>query len=416
LGVELAVCPYSSQEELNAQVADIMAVSNLTPASYTVTLDGDEVGIYAYGEQVTVSSADATDVDWFYAYQSNTAQNTDKYISTGNEITFTVRGNTTLTTKSATSDSNTVKITYVNALTGRTFATDYVEAGKSFTLSAAQVVPYYTFNGYSVGNEDVGTSITVDKDTIVKANYTAVSDSPTYTILVSSVGLCGGDEQIITAKYNDEVTLVGDDDDAAYWVEMEIADDANFNADTALDDANYAKWVDYEGFDDSNAGMEKVVYYGKSYTFRANKNAIVISLTEDEYQGDVDLNLVDQSAIDENNAGINVRNDVVKSDTKFSMIGNFVLPDDCSLVETGILFTTDTTADLTLGNVGSNGIARMKSSQHTDGNQFVISINVPTSMAGATINTHYVAYLIYKDASGSQHTVYSQDVNTSVQY
>ncbi|MBQ9530432.1 MAG: hypothetical protein IJR70_00015, partial [Eubacterium sp.] len=103
---------------------------------------------------------------------------------------------------------------------------------------------------------------------------------------------------------------------------------------------------------------------------------------------------------------------------KISMIGNFTLPagESYEFVEAGMLFkatTNGTTpeADLTLGNVGTNGIARMKSSQHTSGNQFVISVNT-SKLHGVTINGIYRAYMIYTDGS-NQFVVYSDTVTAS---
>ena len=118
--------------------------------------------------------------------------------------------------------------------------------------------------------------------------------------------------------------------------------------------------------------------------------------------------MVDLAKQDENGASVVVRDDIIVKDGKFGMIGTFVLPDRCELVESGMLFTTTTTADMTLENVGTDGIARMKSSEHTVGNQFVI--NVRTTNITGNISFAYTAYFTYKDANGVQHTVYSDTV------
>ena len=85
------------------------------------------------------------------------------------------------------------------------------------------------------------------------------------------------------------------------------------------------------------------------------------------------------------------------------------------MVETGILFAANKnsseipTVDLTLGNAGTNGILRFKSTAHTPGNQYVISINTP-KIAGkkvGEVGMKWVAYMTYTDKDGNMITVYS---------
>ncbi|MGN0522225.1 MAG: hypothetical protein ACI4IQ_06265, partial [Eubacterium sp.] len=73
-------------------------------------------------------------------------------------------------------------------------------------------------------------------------------------------------------------------------------------------------------------------------------------------------------------------------------------------------------SDLTIENVGTNGIARYKSTKHTPGNQFVISINA-ASLAGKTVPMEYCSYMICRDSKGNQTTLYSPAVtHTGVQF
>ena len=106
--------------------------------------------------------------------------------------------------------------------------------------------------------------------------------------------------------------------------------------------------------------------------------------------------------------------------TKMTIVSNYVIPDGAELVEAGILFqaTRDgsvPSGDLTFGNIGKNGIVRMKSTQHTVGNQFVISpIQIRDNIKGSTINARYRAYVTYTGADGKQHTSWSKTINSAV--
>lgn len=77
------------------------------------------------------------------------------------------------------------------------------------------------------------------------------------------------------------------------------------------------------------------------------------------------------------------------------------------MVETGFLVTQDTTAtqgDLTVENVGNKGVARLKASKYTVGNQFVINIKNSAS----TKEFKYVSYLKYEDKNGNIVTTYGK--------
>ena len=165
--------------------------------------------------------------------------------------------------------------------------------------------------------------------------------------------------------------------------------------------------------------VEKVVMYGDSYSFRVCEDVYVIPYSEDEFNEAVEAGLIEGVSATEKAAVY--ANDKILDETggqKISMIGNFTLPENCELVETGMLFkaTTNGTvpeADLSLANAGTNGIARMKSSSHTAGNQFVISVNTKKFIGTNTaINVICKGYLIYTDGA-EQYIVYSNNVTGS---
>ena len=62
-----------------------------------------------------------------------------------------------------------------------------------------------------------------------------------------------------------------------------------------------------------------------------------------------------------------------------------------------------------------NGIKRVKSTSHTAGNQYVVSVNSP-SLIGKTVGEvgiKWVAYLVYTDPNGNLVTVYSDPTTPS---
>lgn len=387
-GISVSGVKYANQAELDAEVTNIL--TSVTPQQYTVTVDGVEVATVDYGTEYTAVSPNGEKVDWYYAYKSNTSENTAKYYTTDYRITFIVKGDTALTTSSAKDTADTVKVTYVNQLNGKTFATDYVTKGSAVTLPAAPARAYYQFDNYTLNGSVVNGTVTADKDITVVANYSRTEADEMYTItVINEDGNFG--ERTLTAYYNELVTL---DFPTGYaWCKV--------------DEADYDDWLN------TTPGTEYVLHYGSSYSFYANEDAHISIYTKDQYDAELTgasdgSSMVDLSKQDENGASVVVRDDIIVKEGKFGMIGTFVLPAGCELVESGILFTTNTTADMTLENVGTDGVARMKSSEHTVGDQFVI--NVRTTNITGNISFAYTAYFTYKDASGVQHTVYSDTV------
>jgi hypothetical protein len=97
---------------------------------------------------------------------------------------------------------------------------------------------------------------------------------------------------------------------------------------------------------------------------------------------------------------------------KVKMVGTFTLADGYSIVECGVLFSSDLSADLTVENVDGKSIARMKASSYTCGNQFAINVNVPSSRV---VSFKYVGYAVVADADGNITTLYSKAVPGSTQ-
>ena len=215
------------QPECDAALKNALEGIQLNQYSVTIVPNGNTnasylKGTYDYGTEITVSLPDNSEVDWYYEMESPSGVTVAKKLySTTDALTFIVRGNTTLTTKSA-STSDQCKISYVNGLNSGIVATDYVASGTTVTLDSniAPVLPYYTFDSFVVNGQTKksGDTITVSSDTTITLVYT-FSGSTTYKVYTIGLGaMNSGAEDDVPAsfivdslKYNDEVSFkVGD--------------------------------------------------------------------------------------------------------------------------------------------------------------------------------------------------------------
>ena len=466
---------YSTKEEINAAVTSLL--SGLTVKRYELHIvdsqgneinalikdeNGNEVDVSQgidYATKITVYAPDNEEVDWFYSYSSNTVSETSsKYYTTDKWIHLTIRGNTTLTIKSAAQQTQTVKITYVNALTGKTFAVDYAAKGEEYTLSEAPILPYYTFAGYSLeaDGETTISTITPNEDTIVFAKYEFNTENEYFTVSLGNINGNLTTTQYLPEdlEYNDlvEFTLgdgtYGNEESGIYQTgkkngQYRVNGETYSLPGTNRNPMKYASneiyaWVmvkeddaeDWEEYREASSArdylqnVEKVVMYGETYSFRVCENVYVIPYTEEEFNEAAGLGLIEgvsgeeKAAVYASSSLLKVNNEAGETQ-KVLMIGNFTLPEgNFTLVETGMLFKALTDgsipeADLSLANAGSNGIARMKSNSHTSGNQFVISVNTKKFIGtNTTIGVKYRAYLIYTDGT-QQRIVYSDIVTDS---
>ena len=173
------------------------------------------------------------------------------------------------------------------------------------------------------------------------------------------------------------------------------------------------------GFKEGAADIIKgeVVMYGPEYTFRVHEDCGLIALDEFTFNKAVAEGIIADKGNADGAAIFTKSQLVVAPNQKVSIISNYALPEGCTMVEKGVLASVSTTGAITteddlfkLGNVGTNGISKLKSNYTTAGNQFVVSINTST-VAGRVIDTNvwfkWVAYLTYKDANGNLNTVYT---------
>ena len=218
---------FANQQECDAAIKKALEGIQLNQYSVTIVPNGNKnasylKGTYDYGTEITVSLPDNSEVDWYYEMTSPSGVKVaNKLYSTTDALTFIVRGNTTLTTKSA-SKSDQCKISYVNGLNSAIVATDYYASGSTVTLDSniAPVLPYYTFESFVVNGQTKksGDTITVSSDTTITLVYT-FSGSTTYKVYTIGLGgMNSGAEDDVPAsfivdslKYNDEVSFkVGD--------------------------------------------------------------------------------------------------------------------------------------------------------------------------------------------------------------
>lgn len=479
-GVNITTKTYADQTECDSAIAT--ALSGIQLNTYTVTIvpNGDTSqsyvkGTYTYGTEISVSLTDKPTVDWYYEMTSPSASVAKKLYSTTDELTFIVKGDTTLTTKNATS-STQYKISYINGVNSSNVATDYVAAGETIKLdsSIAPNLPYYTFDSFSVNGQtkNSGDTITINANTNITLVYN-FSGAQTYTVYVCDMsygyGNTGLDFKVESLQYNDEVVFKrGTTSDEGYngltmhytvnrgttstdysidqagrgiddysnpevyaWVQVCADDLADWyshstSSDAGFSDGGYIYGTAADGSDrDWNptaVGITKgkVVAYGTDYSFRIHEDTLLIPLDEVTYKKGVEMGVIEDTG-DDNGARVDTKSSlVIAQGTKASIISQFTLPTGCELVEKGILIKVNKNgavegdgSDLKLANAGKNGVNRLKSNYTTNGNQYVISINT-ASVSGKAVSEvgfQWVAYFTYKDADGNLVTVYS-DVTT----
>lgn len=473
---------YANQTEVDNAVAN--ALSNIKLNQYTVTVISDgntEPKTYNYGEEAEVWLKDKPEVDWYYEMTSPSGvQVAKKFYSRTDVLKFIVRGNTTLTTKKASSNQPQYRVTYVNGINSAIVQSDYVEANSTVTLntSVAPSLPYYTLNAQTpfmvngvkkAANEE----ITITKDTTITLLYD-FSNATTYNVNIINLsnGYFEKNDVITGLKYNDELSFTAGNKADGYATGF---GGENFNYQhTKYDDAKksyvtetvtvgssgryfdsnphvyawlevsadeIADWMqkadNYDKLGEGNSDLFKhngdtpdgmyiydfteyaikntkarVVKYGEDYTFRVHEDIVLMPLSEDLYKKALAKGIIKSDFNNQDGVGIKTQSNlVITPSVKASIISSFALPQDCKLVEKGVLakvkpngaFSAQEYAELDnqlrLEKAGTNGIKRLKSNYTTKGDQFVISFNTD-AIKGNNIKTDvglaWVAYVTYE--------------------
>lgn len=143
----------------------------------------------------------------------------------------------------------------------------------------------------------------------------------------------------------------------------------------------------------------KVVAYGPTYTFRATRNiSISCENNDDAFKAVATVE------------SLSYNNPIEKTIT---VVGSFNVPEDCTVVEKGVLMkTSSVNSPEAVGKIenytGKDANARKFIAKNyvKDTNQYVI--NVYSSKAYTDLCVGAVAYVTYTDASGHQQTAYSE--------
>lgn len=468
-GVNITTKVFADQTDCDNAVKNALEGVQLKTYTVKIVPNGDEnqsytKGTYAYGTEVTVSLTDKPVVDWYYEMKSPSATVAKKLYTTTDELTFIVRGETTLTTKSASSSSNQCKISYVNGVNSSIVETNYVASGTVVTLDAlkAPKLPYYTFNSFEVNGKTMkdGDTVTITDNTYITLVYD-FSNEKAYTVYVCDTSY-GYDYKfkVEQLRYNDEVVftrgqkegegyygydlyytvnrgnesnsyevkdagraLDGGTPEVYAWVQV-CADDLNawFNKSCANSPGDggylFGTEPDKREWDPAAAAVTKgkVVAYGTDYSFRVHEDALLIPLDEPTYRDAIQKGIITEPGNDDG-ARVDTKSDlVIAQGTKASIISQFVLPQGCEMVEKGLLLKINKNgavqgdgSDLKLANAGKNGVNRLKSNYTTSGNQFVISIKT-SDLAGKSVSDvglQWKAYFTYRKADGTLITEYS---------
>ena len=143
---------------------------------------------------------------------------------------------------------------------------------------------------------------------------------------------------------------------------------------------------------------DKLVAYGPTYTFRVSGNADIKCVNDDKAPTAV-------ATVE----SLSYNNPIEKTIT---VVGSFNVPEDCTVVEKGVLMKTSSVnnpdAVRKIENyTGEKANARKFIAKNyvKDTNQYVI--NVYSSKAYTDLCVGAVAYVTYTDASGQPHTAYS---------
>ncbi len=445
---------YPTQKELDNAIK--AALEGLSLKTYDIYVNDTKIGTVPYGTPLSVTPSkilsttdttvkgDGANYSWTYSFtapsrdpnfgtatQDNSKYLTaEKYMITAPSFGFIVKGETHLTATQVNGDKTGYTVTFKSGVNGKIINVLNTDASGNFEMPTAPSIPYYTFASYSNGAA-AGASATVTKDTVITVKYTADTNN-LYTFYL----------------YNTPDAFINEEDPVEVWdtnnsLGIEKAHDSvayNKLVSVSLPGAYaIAKIVYDEGNTDTY--LFNILAFGDSYSFYANetigddtKYSGIVGLTEEEYKklqepgndigqllGTDGLPIVaEQDTITGNYITKDLEFEVYNRETpvftndnsKFSLIGTFICPTGYEMVETGFLVTKDATAtqgDLTVENVGNKGVARLKASKYTVGNQFVINIKTPTTEQ----SFKYVAYAKYKDKSGNIVTKYGKTISTT---
>ncbi|MBR4240765.1 MAG: hypothetical protein IKR97_00935, partial [Eubacterium sp.] len=389
-----------SQENVNLAISDILTALANSVKTYTidVTLNGDPAGnsveisangstIYdnkvTYGSKLTLTNkaSNPDETAWYMNFDSSAVgegKRTEQYIGEGSRVKTTTLGNMHIRAVSKTVNTPnkvTVKRKYKGDSTKSPIVcVDYV--GSSYTLPASQVIPGYTFNGYTYenGGEIEGSTASISGNTVIIANYSQSESVQKYDVVVK-------DER---GKVIDGYDFTG-------------SNAVPYNTKVEVSYPNAAGWV--ERVD----GKDRLFHIGSDLTFFVTESHEIRAITSlDGYTYPV----------------INIKNSApivtpVDGGKKKIIFNAQVISGSANVLEYGILLARNETSDseLVVENAGSTtGILRAKSTKLVGADQFTISVT--TASSGTVSYRAYATYQVGEGESAEIITVYT-DVKTA---
>lgn len=380
-----------SQPELNAMTKAIIEATNAlklntyTVKFYKVINNGDPelVNEYSgeYGKDVTLESG--LDDSYAITKWTKTVDKTDEKVGSSNTTLLTryyANVDYYVYASKAESKGDNSAIVALTDRTGRVVDNRYVDlvdgkatvtvkadvANKTVTVDGTPLkavdLTFYTITGFKIGDtvlkDGEETQVDITKDLTISTVY---GNSKSFNI-TSSDGSCH--PSVSEAFWDQKVTVTAD----------------NTTANT--------KWY----------VNDKLVAYGPTYTFRVSGNANIKCVNDDKAPTAV-------ATVE----SLSYNNPIEKTIT---VVGSFNVPEDCTVVEKGVLMKTSSVnnpdAVRKIENyTGEKANARKFIAKNyvKDTNQYVI--NVYSSKAYTDLCVGAVAYVTYTDASGHQDTVYS---------
>lgn len=448
--VKVITIPYSTQAELDNATKAILEGLNNNQKRYSIKLNGEVIpglDAVAYGTAVIVNSdgtyelnvADTNEnydgkaVDWSYSYDApsrgDNGFTAPKYIVTAPSFGFIVKGNTELTSAAVASETEGTYVVTVKSSTGKII--DVATTSGEYTMPDAPLYANWIFDSFS-NNAAAGDKITVSANTTIIANYNP-KEANKYTIDVFATQDDYYSEEptetFADVDYNTKITPTPSSD-IFCWTYAALDEDLGVYNYTILSyDVEYSFFA-CRSYHNETYNCEGIV----GLTKEQYDNIVIAQTALDETKGIAYLNeeagefiydgqnspilckvvgesgsymLSEEISAAPTVAALQKVIPVYTNDNtvgEFAMIGSFILPEGYKVVEYGILFTGNSTAELSVQNTGAGSkVARYKASRYTVGNQFVINMANP----GKDVDFRYRAYAIIKDADGNAVTYYS---------
>ncbi len=361
----------SNAYEYTVTVMDVDETEYFLMSDGTYTDDPDMAAKFHYGDVVNaVNPCDsAQECSWTVTIvaQLTATETTGRYVKTGTNYEFNVRGNTTLMTSANADPDSYHTITFVDGRNNTLISTMVVADNSTARMRDAVLpaVPFYEVKNFT--NRATGETITktgtirnVKKDINLTVNYSPVEDVTGYTI-----------------------TLLDASGNTLY------SESHNWNSKVTLTASGAAGMV--------NKDTGKLVAYGSEYTFYACESITLQAV--DTVDGKVAVSV----------AAPVISNGNVYFTGSFAKQGH-VPNHDASVKGYGIVIDVyGNNKDLTLKDVDANNyVFNLSASKETSGSQFTVYTGAPSGRA-----VTYRAYVIY-EVNGTELIEYSDVIDTTI--